>query len=493
MEKLERNRKVIIKLLYALVALMTVILCELLMSGVQVRAEETTYTSGDYKYVVTGDETVRITGYTGKETELKIPSELGGKKVAEIGRLAFSDCTNLKNVVIPQSMMIIGTNAFSYCNSLQNVIIPDSVICIKEGAFWNCTGLNSITIGMGVDSIEENAFFGCSSLKNVTIPATVTNIGCGVFSGCDSLQTISVDVNNSNYISENGVLLNKEKTLLYAYPAGKNGTYTIPNGVKIIKDKAFYGCKKLTGIEIPNSVTTIEENAFSDCIGLVNVTIPNGVTHIGDYAFYNCNNFTKVTLPDSVVSIGYNVFYNCGEEFTIMVNKDTYAEKYAKENNFVYTYIGSEIGNKDNKNGNSQKNNQTVIRKGTTKTISKMNYKVTSVSKATVTCIGTTNKKTKSLTIPATIKIDKKTYKVTAIADNAFKGNKKIKKVIIGKNIITIGKNAFNGCKNLQTIEVQSKKVKKVGKNAFKGIMKNPTLKTDKKYRNRYMKMFQGK
>lgn len=147
---------------------------------------------------------------------------------------------------------------------------------------------------------------------------------------------------------------------------------------------------------------------------------------------------------------------------------------------------------KSNKNVNSPQNNQTIVRKGTKKNISNMTYKVTNVSKKTVTCMGTTNKKTKSLVIPATVKINKKTYKVTAIADNAFKGNKKIKKVTIGKNITTIGKNAFNGCNKLKTIEVRSKKIKKVGKNAFKGIVKNPTLKTDKKYKSKYMKMFQG-
>ena len=91
--------------------------------------------------------------------------------------------------------------------------------------------------------------------------------------------------------------------------------------------------------------------------------------------------------------------------------------------------------------------------------------------------------------------VDGVTYKVTAIADNAFKNNKKVTKVVIPDNIITIGKNAFNGCSKLKTIQIKSTKLtsKSISKNAFKGISKKVTIKVPKKKLKAYKKLFRKK
>ena len=213
------------------------------------------------------DDTVEITGYSGDEETLVIPDRFDEViTVASIGSGAFSDCTSLKRIIIP----------------------------------------NSVT------NIANDAFSGCTSLTSITIPGNVTEIGGSAFSGCTSLAEIKVAAKNLNYTSVNGVLYNKDKTTIICYPDGKKDkNYKIPNGVTKIGSLAFSNCSSFTSITIPNSVTSIGDDAFSGCKSLTSVTIPNGVTSIGDYAFYKCSNLTSITIPNSVTSIGDGAFSGC--------------------------------------------------------------------------------------------------------------------------------------------------------------------------------------
>ncbi len=134
---------------------------------------------------------------------------------------------------------------------------------------------------------------------------------------------------------------------------------------------------------------------------------------------------------------------------------------------------------------------------GTTETVGNFNYKVTAVASdsevGTVTLTGVA-KKTKNVVVPATVTLsDGKTYNVTAIGAKAFKGNKTVTKVTIGKNVTTIGAKAFYGCKKLKTIIIKSKKLKKVGKKAIKGIKKSATIKVPKTKLKAYKKLFKSK
>lgn len=138
---------------------------------------------------------------------------------------------------------------------------------------------------------------------------------------------------------------------------------------------------------------------------------------------------------------------------------------------------------------------KTLPKVGTKKTLSGAQYKVTkstSKTKEVIFVKPSSNKKT-SFSVPATVKIDGYTYKVTAIADKAFKNNKKIKSVIIGKNVKKIGKEAFRGCKKLKKITIKSEALKSVGKNAIKNIDKKATIKVPKKQYSKYKKLFKSK
>ena len=161
------------------------------------------------------------------------------------------------NVKIHTDCKTINAVAFSGCSRLTSVIIPDSVTSIGSSAFRNCSSLTSVTIPDGVTSIGYYAFSGCSGLTSITIPESVTSIGYYAFSDCSGLTSI-----------------------------------TIPESVTSIGDYAFSYCSGLTSITIPKSVTSIGDYAFSDCYNLTNITIPDSVTTIGYYAFSNCSRLT---------------------------------------------------------------------------------------------------------------------------------------------------------------------------------------------------------
>ncbi len=258
---------------------------------------------------------------------LTIPSVYNGKPVTNIGNGAFSRCTGLTSVTIPNSVTSIGEWAFSGCTGLTSITIPNSVTSIGDYAFYGCTGLTSITIPDSVESIGNYAFFNCTSLTSITISNSVESIGDYAFFGCAGLTSISVAAGNTVYDSRNNCnAINKtaSNTLIY----GCKNT-TIPNSVTSIGNYAFYNCTGLTSITILNSVESIGMGAFYGCTGLTSITIPNSVTSIGMGAFYGCTGLMSISIPDSVTSIGESVLPSAT---TVYCYDGSAAQQYAQAN-----------------------------------------------------------------------------------------------------------------------------------------------------------------
>ena len=211
--------------------------------------------------------------------------------------------------MIPGRVISIGNDAFSSCSGLTNVTIGNAVTNIGSFAFQFCTNLTSATIPHSVTSIGYYAFNYCTALTSVMIPSSVTSIGEEAFNNCTGLAAITVEVLNSFFSGVDGVLFDKNQTVLLQYPGGKGGSYyLIPNSVTQIGNYAFQSCSTLTGVTIPDSVTSIGNRAFSSCTGLTNLATGNRVISIGNRAFEYCTSLTNVTIPDSVTSIGSYAF-----------------------------------------------------------------------------------------------------------------------------------------------------------------------------------------
>lgn len=240
------------------------------------------------------DGRVRITNYIGTDSEINIPSTIGGKSVYMIDSVAFKGCENLITVIIPASVEAIGEEAFCDCKNINYVSIPDSVKSIYgiDNAFEGCNNIraaykgkiydyehldwlyDAVNIGESGILIAGNVLLAVSrEFSEVAIPDNVKAIGYNAFKGCKNLTNV-----------------------------------TIPSSVTEIGGCAFLGCLKLTSIDIPDSVTEIGARAFWGCISLISINIPEGVTEIGKFTFGGCESLRSIILPDSITYLDKYAF-----------------------------------------------------------------------------------------------------------------------------------------------------------------------------------------
>jgi hypothetical protein len=381
---------------------------------------------------------------------------------------AFVGCTSLSSVTIPNRVISIEDSAFSDCTSLASVTIPSSITRIGESAFYGCTSLSAITVEAlnsdysSVDGVLFNkshttliqypadkagnytipnsvtsfglAFVGCTSVTSVTIPNSVTSLGDSAFSGCTSLSAITVEALNSDYSSVDGVLFNKSQTTLIRYPAGKAGSYTIPDSVVTTIDyAAFSGCTSLTSVTIPNSVTGLGDGAFSGCTTLASVTIGNSVASIGIFAFWRCTSLSAITVE------ALNSFYSS-------VN----GVLFDKSQTTLIQYPGGKAGNYTIPNGvttiyNGAFSGCTSLSAIMVEAPNSFYSSVDGVlfDKSQTELIQCPGGKAGSYTIPNS---------VTTIDYAAFSGCTSLTSVTIPSSVTGIVNSAFSGCTNLTAV-----------------------------------------
>ena len=282
--------------------------------------------------------------------------------VVSIKGYAFSDCVNLIHVVLPDSLNVLGDSAFEDCEnlteivvpygvtrlysvfcgckSLKRVVLPNSLTTIALRAFSRCYSLESIDIPDSVTTIDIHAFQS-SALRSITIPKLVTNFTIHAISDCPNLERIDVDAENQYYASIDGILYNKDKTILIRYPVQKSDTtFNIPEGVIQIEWSAFYKANHLVEVTIPNSVQRIGHSSFADCANLNKVIIGTGVYVIEDLAFMVCPSLKNVVFTgDAPTMAGESIFVNVSPTVYVPANNATWNAEVMQDYGGTITWV----------------------------------------------------------------------------------------------------------------------------------------------------------
>ena len=351
-----------------------------------------------------------------------------GVKYSKDGRKLLKSPTTLSGTYsIKKTTEIICDRAFFDCLNLTSISIPNSVKDIGEWAFAGCSLLSSIDIPNSVNSIGNIAFAACLSLEYISIPESVISLNGNSFCDWDGeLECLS-----ANFIYEDDVLFNKDKSEIISFRNQEIESYIIPDSVTSIGDGAFGCCSSLSSLVIPDSVVNIKGNPFYfwkgklECLSasfiyednvLFNMDksklisfrnqeaksfiIPNGVVCIGKYAFSDCSSLISISVPKSVTSIEDGAFDGCISLSSIAISDS-----------------------------------------------------ITSISAWTFDGC----KSLRSLVIPDS---------VTSIGNEAFRGCSSLCSLVIPDSVTSIGDGAFDGCSSLRSLVV-SDSVTSIGDGAF--------------------------
>lgn len=376
-----------------------------------------------------------------------------GVKYSKDGRKLLKAPTTLSGTYsIKKTTEIICDRAFFDCLNLTSISIPNSVKVIGEWAFAGCSLLSSIDIPNSVISIGNIAFAGCLSLKYISIPESVICLNGNPFGDCEG----EIECLSANFIYEDDVLFNKDKSEIISFRNQEIESYIIPDSVTSIGDGAFSSCSSLRSLVIPDSVVNIKGNpfchwkgkleclsasfiyednvlfnmdksklisfrnqeaksfiipdgvksignrAFDYCYSLISISIPNSVTSIGDESFIDCSSLSNLVIPNSVTSIGAWAFDRCSSLSSLVIPDGVTSIR-------DYVFSG---------------------------------------------CSSLSN-----LVIPNS---------VTSIGDSAFSGCSSLSSLVIPDSVTCIGFGAFEGCSSLRDIVIPNS-VNDIEDRAFEG------------------------
>ena len=240
--------------------------------------------------------------------------------------------TGCKVSKIPNGITTIGIGAFQNCASLTSISIPNRVTTIGESAFQGCTGLTSIIIPDGVTSLGSDVISGCSGLTSVYLGKGLVKIPNYFFKGCNNLKT--VEINNNTIVSKNyDPNITEEDNLSWLFFDSNIEKVILGEDVTSIGYKAFFG-STITSLKMTDNIKTIEDYAFMECSELTSVELSNSLTDIGEWAFWGCGNLLSVTIPQSVKCVHLFAFQMCNNLTKVVVNSN---EVVARNNEQFYT------------------------------------------------------------------------------------------------------------------------------------------------------------
>ena len=383
-----------------------------------------------YTYTLDDANRATITGYSGNATALYIPDEIDGHEVVAIGDRAFENRTDLRTVMIPDSVTRINGNAFYGCSNLANVTLSKNLESMGSSAFGNCDGLTQIEIPKSLESCDISygsygPFRDCDKLKKVKFEEGTTVIATMLFHHCTGIEEIE-----------------------------------IPDTVTIIKDSAFEECTNLRSVQIPDTVTKIEPEAFQNCVGLTNIRIPDSVKRIDGGAFYGCSNLVNVTLSKNLESMGNSAFGNCDKLTEIEIPKSLTS---------CDIFYGSYGPFRD-----CDKLKKVKFEEGTTVIATMLFHHCTGIEEIEIPDTVTIIKDSafeectnlKSIQIPNT---------VTKIEPEAFYNCTSLTTVNIPDTVKSIDKSVFSGCASLTEVHLPST-IKEMPVSAFYNCKKLTTI-----------------
>ena len=280
----------------------------LVPAGTAYAAEEGTAESFTLKYEISNKQ-VTVTGCTGSDNILMIPSEIEGLPVTAIAENAFAGNTDIAICILPDSIETVGARAFSTCPNLSNLSIGKKVSSIGDYAFTACPALSFISVNSGnpaYSNIDGSLYENGSTLllyaggAEAKIYDKTKTIGKGAFFG--KAEVVSVD---------------------------------IPESVTSIDDHAFSGCLSLKSADIPDTVTKLGKGCFMSCSSLESVTFGKSLAAVPENCFHSCNSLKSVSLTENMTSIGNDAFYSCTDleglyipSSVTTIGKDAVGRKY---------------------------------------------------------------------------------------------------------------------------------------------------------------------
>ena len=387
-----------------------------------------------YTYTLDDANRATITGYSGNATALYIPGEIDGHEVVAIGDSAFEDRTDLRTVMIPDSVTEIGSCAFNNCTNLSNVTLSQNLKYMEGRAFGSCEKITKIEIPKSLDNCGNSGYasyhgpFGaCSGLKKITFEEGATEVSNGLFRGCTGLEEIN-----------------------------------IPDGVTKIESSSFEDCINLVSVNISDSVIKIENEAFAGCEKIESINIPDSVTEIGESTFANCSKLSNVKLSKNLEYMGGRAFGSCEKITQIEIPKSL-----DNCGNSGYASYHGPFG--------ACSGLKKIIFEEGTKEISNNLFRG---------CTGL-----EEISIPASvIKIERYTFAdctnlknvyfsngVKNVENNAFTNCTSLTKVNIPDTVDSIGNSAFSGCTNLIEVHLPDK-LKETASDTFSGCKKLTTI-----------------
>ena len=449
-------------------------------------------------------------------TAANIPATMaiGGTNysVTAICSSAFSTCTALRSVTLPQGLQTIGSYAFTQCYALQSITLPQSLQSIGRSAFYNCSVLQSVTshadtppaiaettfsketyatasltVPQGAEAAYRAAEYwgrfyhaaqdgitygihdgGQSAIAldaddNITtaaIPATVaiggtnypvTAIGTRAFYQCSALQGVTLP-DGLQTIGHSAFYLCESLQSI-----------TLPQGLQSIGDWAFARCTALQSIDIPQGVTEIGHSAFYLCESLQSIILPDGLQTIGESAFFGCNALQSITLPQGLQTIGDGAFYGCDALQSIISHADTppaiEESTFGKETYATATLAvpqGAEAAYRAAEYWGRFYNT----------TIDGITYMRHDSGQSVIVFYADPD--ITAANIPATVSIGGVDYPVTAIGEDAFLNCGSLQSITLPQGLQTIGNSAFQSCNALQSVTLPQG-LQTIGENVFYG------------------------